>query len=86
MTDERREYLNEYKKENLKRIPLDVHHDFYIRVLQHAAMEGRSVNGYIKRVLALAMDAEDAAAASTDAEKKSQSVREMLKTIGEGNG
>lgn len=78
MQDKRKEYLKEYRKKNIRRIPLDVDHDFYIRVQQHAYSDGRSVNGYIKRVLTLAMDREDRESAGSASEEKQKSVRQIL--------
>lgn len=83
MEDSRKKYLKEYREKNLKRIPLDVSHDFYLRIAQHAAADGRSVNGYIKRVLALAMDAEDAVSPDSKSDEKYLAFKERLKAIGE---
>ena len=57
MSEERRQYLKEYKK-GLKRIPLEVDYDFYIKVQQTAYLNGQSVNGFIKSVLAKAVEPE----------------------------
>lgn len=48
MTEERKQYLKEYRKEKLKRIPLDVSLDFYNELKEHADREKRSVNGFLK--------------------------------------
>ncbi|SFB86763.1 hypothetical protein [Butyrivibrio sp. YAB3001] len=47
----RNEYLNKYKKENYKRIPLDVTTDKYEKIKNHAANRSESVNGFIKRAI-----------------------------------
>ena len=47
LTEERKEYLKEYQKSKLKRIPLDV-----TKEKQTAAdSAGESVNGYIKKAI-----------------------------------
>lgn len=48
MSEASKKYLREYKKNNLKRIPLEVSHDFYIKIQQTAALSQKSVNGFIK--------------------------------------
>ena len=60
MTAERKEYLKNYQKNELKRVPLDMSHEMYIEVSQHALYYGkkRGVNGYIKKSLRLIMDIE----------------------------
>lgn len=47
----RREYLANYHKEKIKRIPLDVPKDKYTQIKEHAADRGESVNGFIKRAI-----------------------------------
>ena len=44
MTDERKEYIYQYAKENLKRIPLDVPKATYEQIKAHASAHGESVN------------------------------------------
>lgn len=53
LTKERKEYLREYQKTKLKRIPLEISYDEHIALLQHIALYGKkkSVNGYIKESL-----------------------------------
>ena len=62
LSDERKKYLQEYQKTYLKRIPLDVNYDMYIKIQQHMALYGKkkTVNGYIKDSLNLIMALEDA--------------------------
>lgn len=76
MSDERKKYLKEYKQRNLKRIPLEVSHDFYIKILQQAALNNQSVNGYIKSVLEKEIQ-------SVPDTHKNTKIREILKQIGE---
>jgi hypothetical protein len=45
----RNEYFNNYKKEKLKRIPLDVAKEKYEEIKAHADSRHESVNGFIKR-------------------------------------
>lgn len=52
MDDERKEYLKQYKKNNLKRISLDVKEDFYEQVKLAAKIDGVSVSRYIKGLIA----------------------------------
>ena len=56
MTDERKEYIYQYAKENLKRIPLDVPKATYEQIKAHASAHGESVNGFIKRAITEAME------------------------------
>ena len=62
MTKERKEYLKNYQRNELRRIPLDVTYDMHIKILQHMAIYGKkkSTNGYIKESLNLIMEIEDA--------------------------
>lgn len=62
LTKERKEYLREYQKANLKRIPLEMSYDEHIALLQHIALYGRkkSVNGYIKESLSFVKQIEAA--------------------------
>lgn len=48
LSDERKEYLKEYRKKNIHRIPLDVSHEFYDRIKAYADDRGKSVNSTIK--------------------------------------
>ena len=72
-----KKYLKEYKEMNLKRIPLEVSHDFYIKILQQAALNNKSVNGYIKSVLEREIGKDEYS------DKKVERVREILKSMGE---
>ena len=46
LTEERKEYLKEYQKSKLKRIPLDVTKEKYDEIKTAADSAGESVNGY----------------------------------------
>jgi len=52
MSDKRKEYLYDYQKTKLKRIPLDVTISDYEGIKSHADKQGESVNGFIKRAIA----------------------------------
>lgn len=49
--EHKREYIAQYKKEKLKRIPLEVTLDKYDEIKQHADSRSESVNGFIKRAI-----------------------------------
>ena len=51
MSDQRKDYLYKYAKDNLKRIPLDVTKDKYDQIKAAADTAGESVNGFIKRAI-----------------------------------
>lgn len=44
-------YDNKYKREHLKRIPLEVTPSFYDQIKTQASTSGESVNGYIKKAI-----------------------------------
>lgn len=51
LTEERKEYLKEYQKSKLKRIPLDVTKEKYDEIKTAADSAGESINGYIKKAI-----------------------------------
>lgn len=57
MSDERKQYLKEYRDEKLKRIPLDVPQSLYERIKAAASTEDKSVNGLIKFLVSKYLDA-----------------------------
>lgn len=57
MSDERKQYLKEYRDEKLKRIPLDVPQSLYERIKAAASAEDKSVNGLIKSLVSKYLDA-----------------------------
>lgn len=79
MNETQKEKLKEYKKENIKRVPLDVSYEFYTRLLKHSALDGRSVNGYIKRSLETIMNMEDEL--EKERNDKNTRLREKLKEL-----
>lgn len=86
MSEERREYLKQFKKENRKRIPLEVDYDFYIKILQTAGLTNRSVNGFIKDAIAKAIDDYERGTEETrESDEKLAGMRGLLKSIGEKN-
>lgn len=71
----------EYEKQEIKRIPLDVPKSQYITIKEHADKVGESVNGYIKKSIAIRMDGDD----STNLQQKiDQAIYESEKEIQEG--
>lgn len=52
MSEERKNYLYNYHKEKLKRVPLDMKKSAYEQLLKAAIAAGMSVNGYIKQAIA----------------------------------
>lgn len=51
LSDQRKEYLYDYQKTKLKRIPLDVQKEKYEEIKAAADHAGESVNGYIKKAI-----------------------------------
>ena len=47
ITEKRKEYMYQYAKEKLKRIPLDVTKSTYEEIKIHAEAHGESVNGCV---------------------------------------
>ncbi len=58
MSEERKNYLYNYHKEKLKRVPLDMKKSAYEQLLKTATAAGMSVNGYIKQAIAEKMERE----------------------------
>ena len=51
-------YITEYKKEHLKRIPLEVTKEKYDLIKEHATANNETVNGFIKRAIDETMERE----------------------------
>ena len=51
LSDQRKEYLYDYQKSKLMRIPLDVQKEKYEEIKAAADHAGESVNGYIKKAI-----------------------------------
>ena len=66
ITTKRKEYIYQYAKDNLKRIPLDVPKATYEEVKAHAEARSESVNGFIKRAISETMDRDNAAPAASE--------------------
>lgn len=49
--ENKKQYIREYSKENLKRIPLDVQKDKYEEIKEASIKAGETVNGYIKKAI-----------------------------------
>ena len=64
MKEERKEYMLNYAKTNLKRIPLDVQKEHYLQIQAAAAAASESVNGYIKGAIIQRMEREQGRAGS----------------------
>lgn len=61
ITSKRKEYIYQYAKEKLKRIPLDVSKSSYEEIRAHAEAHSESVNGFIKRAIQETMARDNAA-------------------------
>lgn len=59
MTEERKQYLYNYQREKLKRIPLNVKKAEYELIYAAAKASGQSVNGYIKQAIKEKMEKEN---------------------------
>ncbi len=66
MTPERKEYIYQYAKEKLKRIPLDVPKSTYEEIKAHAEARSESVNGFVKRAISEAMERDKTAPAAEE--------------------
>ena len=56
MAANRNEYMKQYAKEKLKRVPLDLKHEEYNKLKAAADTVGESVNGYIKTAIQRRID------------------------------
>ena len=48
---DRKEYFKKYKKENIKRVPLDLNIKDYEKIKGHIQETQETVNGFIKRAI-----------------------------------
>lgn len=79
MANNRNEYLYDYAKKNLKRIPLDVQKEKYDIIKAAADNAGESVNGYIKRAIDERLERDNInPAAPAPAEPKSNGLPDYL--------
>lgn len=59
MAENRNAYVQNYKKEHYKRVPLEVKREYYDEVLAPAAsLRGMTVNSFIKEAIAEKLDRE----------------------------
>ena len=58
LSEQRKEYLYDYQKAKLKRIPLDVPKEKYEQIKAAADAAGEKVNGYIKKAVDERMERE----------------------------
>ena len=58
MSQERKNYLYDYQKKKLKRVPLDLKLEDYDNLKSAAEQAGQTVNGYIKQAIAEKMERE----------------------------
>lgn len=72
LTEERKEYLKEYQKSKLKRIPLDVTKEKYDEIKTAADSAGESVNGYIKKAIDDRMERDGFSTAANDSQNEPQ--------------
>lgn len=56
LSEQRKEYLYDYQKTKLKRIPLDVPKEKYEEIKAAADAAGEKVNGYIKKAIEQRME------------------------------
>lgn len=56
LSEQRKEYLYDYQKAKLKRIPLDVPKEKYEEIKAAATAAGEKVNGYIKKAVDMRID------------------------------
>lgn len=68
ITPKRKEYIYQYAKEKLKRIPLDVPKATYEEIKNHATARNESINGFVKRAIAETMERDAAGSPSEAAE------------------
>lgn len=55
-SEKKKAYNIEYKKNNLKRVPLDLPIEKYHEVKTHSEKQNETVNGFIKRAIDETMD------------------------------
>lgn len=66
MSEKRKNYLLNYQKEKLRRIPLNVSFSKYDEIKEAATAAGESVSGYIKKAIDLRLYADSAESVSND--------------------
>lgn len=58
LSEQRKEYLYDYQKTKLKRVPLDVSKEKYEEIKAAATAAGEPVNRYIKKAIDMRMEKE----------------------------
>ena len=53
-------YINQYKRDHLKRIGLEVPKETYEQIKEHSQKHGESVNGFIKRAITETIERDNA--------------------------
>lgn len=61
LSEQRKEYLYDYQKTKLKRIPLDVPKEKYEEIKAAAKASGEKVNSYIKKAVDMRIERDNAA-------------------------
>lgn len=61
LSEQRKEYLYDYQKTKLKRIPLDVPKEKYEEIKAAATAAGEKVNSYIKKAVDMRIERDNAA-------------------------
>lgn len=51
ISEKRKQYLTEYRKKKIKRVPFDIPVELYEQIKNAAEENGETVNGFIKRVV-----------------------------------
>lgn len=82
LTEQRKDYLYEYKKNKLKRVPLDVPIEKYEDIKAAADSAGESVNGYIKKAIEERMERENTGTAAP--EPLTRQANDMMEPVQNG--
>lgn len=61
LSEQRKEYLYDYQKTKLKRIPLDVPKEKYEEIKAAATAAGEKVNSYIKKAVDMRIERDNSA-------------------------
>ena len=72
LTEAQKKANIKYRKENLKRIPLDVQKEKYEEIKAAADKTGESVNGFINRAIDETMERDNAAPAASEGQREGE--------------
>ena len=75
MPKERKEYLKQYQRDHIKRVPLNLQIEDYERMKNHIESRGETVNGFIKRAIAETIAHDIMSVAKINAKYKEDSKR-----------